>query len=94
MIATVISVVLVVWLFRLPRQERLLTVSLALILAGAVGNLWDRLTLGYVVDFISVHYREHYFPAFNVADAAISVGAACMILDSFLQRPRKEDDVE
>ena len=60
--------------------------SLGLIIGGAVGNLIDRVQLGYVVDFISVHYEQHYFPAFNVADSAISVGAAAMILDSFLGR--------
>ena len=85
-IAVVISGVLVVWLYRLPRNQTLLALALALIIGGALGNLWDRLALGYVVDFISVHYREHYFPAFNVADACISVGAACMLLDAFLHR--------
>jgi len=85
-VATVVSGVLIVWLFVMPRSQRLLAVALTLILAGAVGNLWDRVTLGYVVDFISVHYAQHYFPAFNIADSAITVGAACMILDSFLHR--------
>ena len=89
-VATVVSGGLVVWLFVMPRGQRLLAIALALILAGALGNLWDRLTLGYVVDFISVHYKQHYFPAFNVADSAITVGAACMILDSFLNRETEE----
>jgi len=86
-IAVVISAVLIVWLYRMPRGQWLLALSLGLILGGALGNLWDRLTLGYVVDFISVHYGPYYFPAFNLADSAISVGAACMLLDSFIQRP-------
>jgi signal peptidase II len=64
----------------------LLALSLGLILGGALGNLWDRLVLGYVVDFISVHYQGWYFPAFNIADSAITVGAGCMLLDSFLSR--------
>jgi signal peptidase II len=81
-VAIVVSAVLVVWLSRLRRPEWLLGLSLALILGGAIGNLWDRLALGYVVDFISVHYESAYFPTFNVADAAISVGAALMILDT------------
>ena len=89
-IAIVISLVLVVWLYRLGREQRLLALSLGLILGGAIGNLWDRLVLGYVVDFISVHYGGSYFPAFNVADSAISVGAVCMLLDSFLQRDPEE----
>ncbi len=83
-VASVISAGLAVWLYRMPQHQRLLALSLGLILGGALGNLWDRISLGYVVDFISVHYREHYFPAFNIADSAISVGAALMLLDSFL----------
>ena len=86
-IAVVISAVLIVWLYRMPRGQWLLALSLGLILGGALGNLWDRLTLGYVVDFISVHYGPYYFPAFNLADSAITAGAACMLLDSFIQRP-------
>lgn len=89
-VAIVISLVLVAWLYRLPPGQRLLALSLALILGGAIGNLWDRLALGYVVDFISLHYGGRYFPAFNIADSAISVGAACMLLDSFWQRDRDE----
>ena len=81
-VAVVISAVLVVWLYWMPRQQRLLALALALILGGALGNVWDRLVLGHVVDFISVHYGGYYFPAFNIADSAISVGAALMIFDS------------
>jgi len=83
-IAVVISAVLVVWLYRLPTTQRLLPLSLALILGGAIGNLWDRVALGHVVDFISVHYGGYFFPAFNIADSAITVGAVLMILDSIL----------
>ena len=84
--ATVISIALSIWLFLMTRGQWLLALSLGLILGGAIGNLYDRVTLGYVVDFISVHYSNSYFPAFNIADSAISVGAACMLLDSFLNR--------
>ncbi len=83
-LSAVVSVVLVVWLSRLKAEEKLLAASLAFILGGAVGNLWDRLLLGYVVDFIQVHYQSHYFPAFNIADSAITIGAGLMILDMFL----------
>lgn len=83
-VASAISLGIVVWLVLLPRGEWLLALSLGLILGGALGNLWDRVALGYVVDFISVHYRNAYFPAFNLADAAITVGAICMLLDGFL----------
>ena len=85
-VALVISAVLVVWMYRIPRTQWLLALSLGLILGGALGNLWDRLVLGYVVDFISVHYGGRYFPAFNLADSAISVGAACMLIDSFFTK--------
>lgn len=84
--AGVISIALVIWLFLMTRGQWLLALSLGLILGGAIGNLYDRLMLGYVVDFISVHYSNNYFPAFNIADSAISVGAACMLLDGFLNR--------
>lgn len=85
-ISAVVSVVLVVWMYRLPKEQKLLMLALALILGGALGNLYDRVALGYVVDFIVVHYENHYFPAFNIADSAISVGAAIMLLDMFLNR--------
>ncbi len=84
--AFAISVGLIVRLYTVTRQQWLFALSLSLILAGALGNVWDRLALGYVVDFISVHYDRHYFPAFNLADSAISIGAACLILDSFITR--------
>ena len=60
--------------------------GLALIIGGALGNLYDRMTLGHVVDFILVHYRGWYYPAFNVADSAITIGAAALILDAFRER--------
>lgn len=85
-IASVVSIGLAVWLFLMPRSQRLLALSLGLILGGALGNLWDRVALGYVVDFISVHYQDKYFPAFNIADSAITVGAGMMLLDSFVNR--------
>lgn len=83
-ISTVVSVVIAVWLWRV-REERLLGVALALILGGAVGNLIDRALAGYVVDYIVVHWNEWYFPAFNVADASITVGAGFLILDALIR---------
>ena len=83
-ISAAVSVMLVVWICRLQRSEKLMLASLSLILGGAVGNLWDRLLLGHVVDFISVHYDYHFFPAFNIADSAITIGAGLMILDMLL----------
>ncbi len=90
-IAVVISLGLIIWLYRMPRNQVMLALSLGLILGGAIGNLWDRLALGYVVDFISVHYAGRYFPAFNIADSAITAGAGLMLLESFLNRPGKEE---
>tara|TARA_R110002072_G_scaffold5811_2_gene36140 strand:- start:22802 stop:23332 length:531 start_codon:yes stop_codon:yes gene_type:complete len=87
-LASAISIALAIWLVVMPRGQRLLALSLGLILGGALGNLWDRVALGYVVDFISVHYKNSYFPTFNIADSAISIGAACMLLDSFLHRDK------
>lgn len=84
-IAVGVSSVLLVWLKRTPRQQAWLCCALALILGGALGNLWDRLTLGYVVDFISLHYAQYYYPAFNLADSAITVGAIMLIWDMWRQ---------
>ncbi len=89
-LALVISAMLILWLWRLPRTRHWLACALGLILGGALGNLWDRLLQGYVVDFIQVHYQGWYFPAFNIADAAISVGAVMLIIDS-LRRGHHED---
>jgi signal peptidase II len=80
-VSTAVSAVLIVWIARLKSDEKWLALTLSLILGGAVGNLIDRVQLGYVVDFIVVHYENSYFPAFNVADSAITVGGAFMILD-------------
>jgi signal peptidase II len=82
-LASVVSVVLAVWLWRLPRGRRMIAVSLSLILGGAVGNLIDRVLHGFVIDFVHAHWGAAYFPAFNVADSAITIGAALLILDAF-----------
>lgn len=86
-IAIGVSAWIAMWIRSLPPGKAWLATGLALILGGALGNLADRLVLGYVVDFISVHWGPHYFPAFNLADSAISVGAGMMIIDAlFLDR--------
>jgi len=82
-LAIVVSVVILVWLRRLPRRgQKMLAGGLALILGGALGNVIDRVHYGFVIDFILVHYGDWQFPAFNVADSAITVGAAFLIIDS------------
>ncbi|NWL79223.1 signal peptidase II [Pseudomonas taiwanensis] len=84
LIALVVSGVLVVWLKRLKPEETWLAIALALVLGGALGNLYDRVVLGHVVDFILVHWQNRwYFPAFNLADSAITVGAVMLALDMF-----------
>ena len=77
---------LIVWLWRLPRGEKFLPLALALIVGGAIGNVIDRIAHGYVIDFIHAHWGASYFPAFNIADSAITIGAALMILDAFRER--------
>lgn len=80
-VSAVVSSVVIVWLWRLPRHQILLSLALTLVLAGALGNLCDRLLFGYVIDFISVYYGPWRFATFNVADSAISVGAVLLVLD-------------
>ena len=86
--ASGISVFLLVWLWRLPLTARALPVALMLLLGGAIGNLADRIRLGYVVDFIDVHYNNWHWPAFNIADSAIVIGVTLMLIESLLP-PRK-----
>jgi signal peptidase II len=89
-LAVSVSIAIVIWLYRLPRGTHgMLAAGLSLVLGGAVGNVIDRIRLGHVVDFIHFHWDRAYFPAFNVADSAITVGAACLLLDALLDSRRK-----
>ncbi|MDP1559665.1 MAG: signal peptidase II [Nitrosomonas sp.] len=81
-IAASASIFIVYLLYRYAAQK-LFCLSLSLILGGALGNLWDRITLGHVVDFLDFYIGSYHWPAFNVADAAIVVGAALLIIESF-----------
>jgi signal peptidase II len=88
-LGVVVSSAILVWLRRLPAKgQSLLAAGLAFVLGGALGNVIDRVLWGHVIDFIRVHYEEHYFPAFNVADSAITVGAILVILDNLLELDR------
>lgn len=80
-IAVLMSVVIVVWLYRLPGERRWMGFALGLVLGGAVGNLLDRFIHGHVIDFLDFYYKNWHFPAFNIADSAISVGAAILFLE-------------
>ena len=81
-LAFAVSAGIVVWLLRHGDERSWYTLALTLVLGGAVGNLCDRLTLGYVIDFIDVYYQDWHWPAFNVADSAISIGAALLLVDA------------
>lgn len=80
---SVIAIAVISYLLVKHRTQKLFCLGLALVLGGAIGNLYDRLTLGYVVDFLFFHYQSFYWPAFNVADSAICVGVGLLLLDSF-----------
>ncbi len=82
-LTSVISTAIVIWMYGVPANRRWLLFALAFVLGGAMGNLWDRVALGYVVDFIEVYYKDMYWPAFNIADSAISIGAVMLIIDAF-----------
>jgi len=81
----VAAAVLIVWLLKSHAGQKLFAFALACILGGALGNVIDRLMYGYVVDFLDFHWRGWHFPAFNLADSAITLGAACLILDELLR---------
>ena len=80
---SMVAVVVITYLIKKHQNQKLFCAGLALVLGGAIGNLYDRLTLGYVVDFLSFHINGLFWPAFNVADSAICVGVAFLLLDSF-----------
>jgi signal peptidase II len=75
----------IVWMLRTHPTQKLFCFSVSLVMGGALGNVIDRLVHGYVVDFIQLHHRGWAFPAFNVADSAITVGAVCLVLDELLR---------
>ncbi|MEZ5528837.1 MAG: signal peptidase II [Porticoccaceae bacterium] len=91
-IGIVVSVIIAVWISRLSLQQKRLSLALSLILGGAIGNLWDRAILGHVIDFIDIHYLGYHWPAFNLADSAITLGALLLIVDSlFAGGERKKE---
>jgi signal peptidase II len=88
-IAIGVSAVLTVWLMKLKPNEKLLSIALALVIGGAIGNLYDRLAYGHVIDFIHLHWDNNYFPAFNIAASAISLGAAMLLFESLFLQNKK-----
>ncbi len=95
-LAGVVSLFFIAWLMRMPKRLIVLPLAIALILGGAVGNFIDRMTLGYVVDFIHVHYEQSWhFPIFNVADCAITLGTILLLIDTFfLEKKRHQPKTE
>jgi len=89
-LALVISTVLVVWLAKLKPEAKLEAISLSLILGGAIGNVIDRIYYGYVIDFLDIYIGSSHWPAFNVADSAICIGAVLLIIDSFKSEPESQ----
>lgn len=83
-----VSIVLAVWLTRLKAHETWLALALSLVLGGAIGNLIDRVYYGYVIDFIDVYYNTSHWPAFNIADSAICIGAVMMVIDTFRSKEK------
>lgn len=88
-IAVVVSTVILLWLKRLQKHETWQAIALAMIMGGAIGNVIDRIWLGYVVDFIDVYYQQWHWPAFNLADSAITVGVAIIIIDALCEARKK-----
>ena len=83
-----IAIGAIIYIYRSAQGQKLLQTGLMLILGGAIGNLIDRVRIGYVVDFIDWHYKNHHWPTFNIADVAISVGVGLFILDAIVNRDR------
>lgn len=94
LVAAGVSIYLVHWLRKTSPGQRWQAIALALILGGAIGNLIDRMLLGYVVDFISLHWRDYYYPAFNIADAAITVGAVMLLWEMLFMQGGEQDNAE
>ena len=88
LIAIVVSTVLIVWLARVPRGDWRSALPFAMIVAGALGNVVDRLRLGYVIDFIQWYWRDFYWPVFNIADSSLVVGASLMVLLSMFSKEK------
>lgn len=94
-VALAVSIMLVIWMKGLKQHEHWLAIALALVLGGALGNLFDRVVYGHVIDFILVHWQQRwYFPAFNLADSAITAGAIMLGLDMFRSKPSKDEEAK
>lgn len=87
----IMSILLFIWMIRLPKHDQWQLFALSLILGGAIGNLMDRMMLGYVIDFIDIYYKNYHWPIFNIADSAISIGTVIIAIHlSFSKAPQSE----
>ena len=93
-VSIVISLAIIYWMYTISAKNRWLSIALALILAGALGNLYDRVMLGKVVDFIDWYYGDYHWPAFNIADSVIMLGALMMLLDGVLNPEDKKTEAK
>ncbi|TPV56021.1 lipoprotein signal peptidase [Aestuariibacter sp. GS-14] len=91
-IAIAVSVVILWWLKQTPKQQKLLPVAFSFILGGAIGNVYDRIAHGYVIDFLDFYVNDWHWPAFNLADSAIFVGAALLIWDMLTNKSDSASD--
>ena len=91
-LSSAVSLFIFFWLRKADQNNKILLAALSLILGGALGNLIDRSIYGYVIDFIQVYYDVYYWPAFNIADSAISLGAGLLILDMFINGKNEDED--
>ena len=91
-IAGSVSALLVYWMAKTPKKDKMIAIAFALILSGALGNLIDRLMFGYVIDFLDFYVGNKHWPAFNIADSAIFIGAALMILDAIKGDKKEQTD--
>ena len=91
-VAIIVSIIIVWWLRQATKQQVLLPVAFAFILGGALGNVFDRMLHGYVIDFLDFYYGSYHWPAFNIADSVIFIGAALLIIDMFKNKEEKEHD--
>jgi signal peptidase II len=92
-VALAVSALILWWFFRQPRDRIVVPLGLVLVLGGAIGNLIDRVQQGYVVDFLLFYYDRWAFPAFNIADAAITIGVILLLIDGFFLESRRGPDV-
>ncbi len=92
LLAIGVSLFIIFWMRSLPADKRWLPIALAFVLGGAIGNLIDRVYLGYVIDFIEVYYKDYYWPAFNIADSAIFIGAVMLIIDAIWLHDSKNEE--